>query len=73
MKKSAKYWKRTYKYGIRLPHSVEEALHFDAESGTDFWRKSIEQEMRNVMPAFEFTEDDKMPIGYKTCSMPYGI
>ena len=53
--KSAKYWKRTHKFGIRLPHhSVEEALKLDEESGTDFWRKAIEKEMKNVMPAFEF-------------------
>jgi hypothetical protein len=29
--KSAKYWKRTHKYGICLPHSVEEALQLDDE------------------------------------------
>jgi hypothetical protein len=63
--KSAKYWKRTHKYGIRLPHSVEEALRIDEETGTEFWRKAIEKEMRNVIPAFEFRDDDKMPIGYE--------
>ena len=53
--KSAKYWKRTHKFGIpRLPHSAEEALKLDEESGTDFWHKAIKKEMRNVMPAFEF-------------------
>ena len=73
--KSAKYWKRTHKYGIRLPHSVEEALRIDEETGTDFWRKSIEKEMRNVMPAFEFRDGDKMPIGYKMirCHMVFDV
>ena len=73
--KSAKYWKRTHKYGIRLPHSVEEALKLDEESGTDFWRKAIEKEMRNVMPAFEFRDDDKMPIGYRKirCHMVFDV
>ncbi|KAI2501495.1 Reverse transcriptase (RNA-dependent DNA polymerase) [Fragilaria crotonensis] len=73
--KSAKYWKRTHKFGIRLPHSVEEALRFDEESGTDFWRKAIEKEMRNVLPAFEFRDDDKMPIGYECirCHMVFDI
>jgi hypothetical protein len=73
--KSAKYWKRTHKYGIRLPHSVDEALRFDEDSGTDFWRKAIEKEMRNVMPAFQFRDDDKMPIGYKKirCHMVFDV
>jgi hypothetical protein len=73
--KSAKYWKRTHKFGIRLPHSVEEALRFDAETGTDYWRKAIEKEMRNVLPAFEFRDDDKMPIGYEyiRCHMVFDV
>ncbi len=73
--KSAKYWKRTNKYGIRLPHSVEEALRLDEESGTDFWRKAIEKEMRNVMPAFEFRDNDEMPIGYERirCHMVFHV
>jgi hypothetical protein len=41
--KSAKYWKRTHKFGIRLPHSVEEALQIDAETGTTFWQDAIEK------------------------------
>ena len=73
--KSAKYWKRTHKYGILLPHSVEEALRFDEESGTDFWRKAIEKEMKNVLPAFECRDDDKMPIGYECirCHMIFDV
>ena len=73
--KSAKYWKRTHNYGIRLPHSVEEALMIDAETGTDFWRKSIEKEMGNVLPAFEFRDDDVTPIGYKKvrCHMVFDV
>ena len=60
----SKYWKRTHKFGIRLPHSVEEALRIDEETGTDYWRKAIEKEMKNMMPAYEFGDDDKMPVGY---------
>ena len=55
----------THKYGIRLPHTVEEALQIDHETGTDFWKKAIEKEMKNVRPAYEFAKDDKVPIGYK--------
>jgi hypothetical protein len=35
-KVKTKYWKHTHKYGIRLPHSVEEDLRSDEETGTDF-------------------------------------
>ena len=63
--KSRKYWVRTHKFGIRLPKTVEEALQIDEETGTDFWRKAIEKEMKNVMPAFHFPEDGKAPVGYK--------
>ena len=43
--------------------------------GTDFWRKAIEKEMKNVMPAFQFTKDGKIPIGYKhiDCHMIFDI
>ena len=43
--------------------------------GTDFWRKAIEKEMKNVMPAFQFTEDGKILIGYKhiDCHMIFDI
>ena len=40
-----------------------EALRIDEETGTDFWRMAIEKEMKNVMPAFELRDDDKMPVG----------
>ena len=71
----SKYWKLTHKYGIRLPHSVEEALRIDEETETDSWRKAIEKEMKNVMPAFEFHDDDKMPVGYAKirCHMDFDV
>ncbi len=64
-KVASKFWKQTHKYEIRLPHSVEEALKIDEKTGTDFWGKAIENEMRYVMPAFEFRDDDVMPVGYE--------
>ena len=64
-KVKSKYWKHTHKYGIRLPYSVEEVLRIDEETGTGFWRMAIEKEMKNVMPAFEFHDDNKMPVGYE--------
>ena len=74
-KVKSKYWKDTHKYGIRLPHSVEEALRIDEETGTGFWRMAIEKEMKNVMPAFELRDDDKMPVGNKKiqCHMVFDV
>ena len=51
-----RYWKTNYKYGVKLPHSVQEALAIDRETGTDFWWKAIQKEMKKVMIAFEFDE-----------------
>jgi hypothetical protein len=69
------YWSRTSKYGIKLPKTVEEAYDIDKQTGTDFWRKAIEKEMKNVFPAFEFVDDEKIPVGYQkiTCHMMYDI
>ncbi|MGH3054668.1 MAG: reverse transcriptase domain-containing protein, partial [Gaiellaceae bacterium] len=71
-----RYWKRTHKFGIQLPKSVDEALSIDNKTGTDFWYKAIQKEMTNVMPAFQFLDaDDKVPVGYKwiPCHMVFDI
>ena len=47
-KEQSQYWKHTNKYGVELPHNVEEALEIDHQAGTDFWQKAIEKEMENV-------------------------
>jgi len=61
-----RYLKRTHKFGIRLPKTTNEALELDKESGTEFWQRAIEKEMKNVMPAFKFIEaDQSVPIGFK--------
>jgi hypothetical protein len=36
-----RYWKRTHKFGIRLPHTVEEALEIDKENNNDLWERSL--------------------------------
>ena len=57
-KVKSRYWKTSHKYGVKLPHSVQEALKIDKETGTDFWWRAIQKEMKKVMIAFEF--DDGM-------------
>lgn len=63
MKVNSKYWKKTHKYGIELPKTVAQAYLIDKLTGTDFWTKAIEKEMRNVRTAFEFDDSDNIPKG----------
>jgi hypothetical protein len=60
-----RYWKRTHKYGVELPKSVKQALAIDRNTGTRFWTEAIKKEMKNILPAFEFRDDDVMPLGFK--------
>ena len=47
-----------------MPKTIKEALQIDKETGTNFWREAIEKEMKNVMVAFEFSDDDVIPVGH---------
>jgi hypothetical protein len=59
-----RYAKKTHKYGIRLPKSVEEAYELDRENGTDHWHQAILKEMKNNSVAFRFLEDNEsLPVG----------
>ncbi len=73
--KSRRYWDRIHKYGILIPKTVADALRIDRETGTDFWPKAIEKEMRNIDCAFYFPEDGKAPIGYQKidCHMIFDV
>ena len=74
-KVKSRYWAKTHKYGIELPKSVAAALAVDRKTGTDFWMKAIEKEMKNVMPAFEFRDGNIVPIGYNwiDCHMIFDV
>jgi hypothetical protein len=69
------YWKRTHKYRVELLKSVKQALAIDRNTGTRFWTDAIEKEMKNVLPAFEFRDDDVMPPGFKKidCHMVFDV
>jgi len=47
-KVKSRYWTTTHKYGVKLPHSVEEALEIDRLTGTDYWAKAIAKENKKV-------------------------
>lgn len=75
-KVKSRYWKRTHKYGIEVPKSVDQALAIDNATGTSFWKKAIEKEMLNVMPAFKFLEEgESIPVGYQKimCHMIFDV
>jgi len=60
------YWKRTHKYGVRLPKTVAEALALDKEEGNTLWYDAIQKEMKNVQTAFKFlSRGESAPVGYK--------
>lgn len=60
-----RYIKRTHKFGIEMPETIERALQIDHETGTTLWRDAIAKEMRTVEPAFEFCEEGALqPFGY---------
>jgi hypothetical protein len=52
------YWKRTHKFGIRIPHSVaEEAYAIDNKAdGNTKWADAIAKEMKNVRVAFRIID-----------------
>ena len=51
-KMKSKYWKTNEKFGIVLPHSVEEALEIDRKNGNNLWFNAIQKEIKNVRKAF---------------------
>jgi hypothetical protein len=56
-KVKSRYWKLTHKFGIRLPHLVQEALRIDEGTGTMFWTEAIKKELKKVSVAFKLCDD----------------
>ena len=58
--------KAGYKFGIRVPKSVEKALELDQLNGNTYWYDAIYKEMSNVRVAFEFKgKGEAPPPGYQ--------
>ena len=66
-----------YKFGIKMPSTVEEALALDAENKNTLWYDAIQKEMGNVKVAFEVlaANTGQPPPGYKRipCRMIFDI
>jgi len=70
------FLKRTHKFGIRVPKSIQEALTIDRETCTTFWRDAIHKEMENCRVAFKILdEDEAAPVGFKfiRCHMIFNV
>ena len=61
-----RYAKKTHKYGIQVPRSIEEAYQIDRDTGTNHWHQAILKEMKNNAMAFKFLgEGEHIPPGSK--------
>ncbi len=73
---SACYLKRTYKFGIKIPRTIKEALELDRQNGNTFWADVIAKEMTEVQKAFEILlEGMTAPVGYQKipCHMIFDV
>ena len=71
-----RYHKRTHKFGIRVPKTVEEAIQIDKENGNTLWQDATGKEMKNVRVAFDIQNDGSSePIGYQLirCHMIFDV
>ena len=54
-----------FKFGIKIPNTVQEALVLDKTKGKILWLQAINKEMANVRIAFKIVEpNDTVPIRY---------
>ena len=57
--------RKTHKFGVEIPRSVEEALRLDSINNNSYWRNAIVKEMKNVRTAFRVLDNDEhIPVGY---------
>jgi hypothetical protein len=57
--------KKGYKFGIRIPNTIEEAIAFEIENGNTLCQDAIKKEAGGVQIAFETQGNGKPPPGFK--------
>ncbi len=75
-KRNPPYLKRTHRFGIELPKTVNEALELKKKNGNTFWTDAIAKEMKDVRVAFKIQlNGQSAPIGYQKipCHMIFDI
>ena len=71
-----RYHKRTHKFGIRVPKTVDEALQIDKVNGNSLWADAIRKEMDAVRVAFKILEaEESVPAAYQhiRCHMIFDV
>jgi hypothetical protein len=62
----ARFIRRDYKFGIKVPANIAEARALDMANVDDTWAHSVEKEMKNVRVAFRILDDKEVaPVGYQ--------
>ena len=79
-KVESRYLDTSHKFGIRLPHSVHEAIKLDIANKNTIWQDAIAKEMVHVRPAFKpylgsVQEAKSKLVGYQQirCHMIFDI
>ena len=75
-KRQTRYLKRTHKFGIEVPKSIDEALELDKKNCNTLWADAIAKEMKNVRVAFHILPNgERAPNGYQRihCHMVFDV
>jgi hypothetical protein len=65
-KVNTRYLKRTHKFGIEVPKSVEHAMRLDKKNNNNLWETTIGKEMKEVKVAFKILGTDEYePVNYQ--------
>jgi hypothetical protein len=70
------YHKRTHKFGIEVPKSLDECVRLDKENDNTLWQDAVRKEMNNVRIAFNIlNDDDAIPPTYQEirCHMIFDV
>ena len=61
-----RYLKKSHKFGIYLPETVEQALALDVKNWNSLWADTISKELENIRVAFVISPNEKkVPIGHQ--------
>lgn len=61
-----RYHKRTHKFGIEVPKSIEDAIHLDKLNGNTLWMDAVALEITAVKVSFKTLDDgEDAPVGYQ--------
>ena len=75
-KVKARFLKKSHKFGVEVPTSVEEAYKLDHNNNNNLWRDSIKKEMTNVAVAFhilDHSEEDHVGYEHINCHLIFDV